>query len=263
MKQALKYMLFGFFLAHGAGAAQAQPSVPPQPSASPRALVLVSFDYPPYMEVIAGQPPGGMMVELVDTIFARMRQPIELQFYPLARSISLIDTPRADGFFTIKKTAEREQKYLFPKEPLLEQDFVVFVRAGSPLAFKGNVGELANVRLGIVNTVSYGAIFDAAAARGVFRRLEVAQTYEANFRKLLAGRMDALVSSRIMGAATLKRLNALDKVKVTGPPIETTQSYLVFNRQTVAPAVALDFDQTLGAMRRDGTLRKIRDKYTR
>lgn len=263
MKQALMHMLFGFFLVQGAGQAGAQPVAPSPPPPAPRTLVLVSFDYPPYMEMTPGQPPGGMMVELVTTIFARMRQPIELQFYPLARSISLIDTPRADGFFTIKKTAEREQKYLFPREPLLHQDFVVFVRASSPMVFKGDVAELANVRLGIVNTVSYGALFDAAAARGVFHKLEVAQTYEANFRKLLAGRMDALVSSRIMGAATLKRLDALDKVKVVGPPIETTQSYLVFNRQTVAPEVATEFDQTLSAMRRDGTLRKIRDKYTR
>ncbi|MET0323435.1 MAG: transporter substrate-binding domain-containing protein [Duganella sp.] len=263
MKRTLMQMLIGFFLFQGAGPAGAQPPAPLPPPAPPKALVLVSFDYPPYMEAVPGQPPHGMVVELVNTIFARMGQPVEMQFYPLARSITLIDTPLADGFFTIKKTAARELKYLFPKEPLLNQDFVVFVRAGSPLAFKGDVAELANVRLGIVNTVSYGVVFDAAAARGVFRKLEVAQTYEANFRKLLAGRMDALVSSRIMGAATLRRLHAQDKVKVVGPPIETTQSYLVFNRQTVAPDVAAAFDQTVSAMRRDGTLRKIRDKYMR
>ncbi|MET0268152.1 MAG: transporter substrate-binding domain-containing protein [Duganella sp.] len=236
-------------------AAQGQP---PQ-----RPLVLVSFDYPPYMEVHPGQPPGGMMVELVNTIFARMGRPVDLQFYPLARSLSLIDTPLADGFFTIKKTEEREQKYHFPREPLLTQDFVIFVRANSRLDFRGDVSELADTTLGVVNKVSYGAIFDAAANRGVFNRLEVAQTYEANFRKLLAGRMDALVSSRIMGVAVLKRLQALDKVKVVGPPIETTQSYLVFNRSTVAPELVGEFDQTLSIMRKDGSLKKIRDKYAR
>lgn len=262
MNRLITNTLCGFILFLGPWAlGSAQPQQPP--ASSPNPLVLVSFDYPPYMEAQPGQPPSGMVVELVNTIFARMGQPVELQFYPLARSLSLIDTPRADGFFTAKKNAEREEKYLFPREPLLTQDFVIFVRAGSPMVFNGGVAELANVRLGVVNRVSYGGIFDAAAARGVFRRLEVAQTYEANFRKLLAGRMDALVSSRVMGAATLARLQAQDKVKVIGPPIETTQSYLMFNRQTVTPAVAAEFDQTLSAMRRDGTVRKIRDKYTR
>lgn len=254
--------LCGFILFLGFGSNALLPAMALEPVANSR-LVLVSFDYPPYMEALPDQPPSGLVVELVNTIFSRMGQPIELQFYPLARSLSLIDTPRADGFFTAKKNPEREEKYLFPREPLLTQDFVIFVRAGSAMSFNGSVSELAEVRLGVVNRVSYGAIFDAAAGRGVFHRLEVAQTYEANFRKLLAGRMDALVSSRVMGAATLKRLNAQDKVKVVGPPIETTQSYLMFNRHTVAPAVATEFDQTLSAMRRDGTLRKIRDKYTR
>lgn len=228
-----------------------------------RPLVLVSFDYPPYMEARSGQAPGGMAVELVNAVFARMRQPAEVQLYPLARSLSLIDTPRADGFFTIKKTPAREQKYLFPREPLLTQDFVVFARAGTHLAFKGDVSELADVRLGVVNQVSYGGVFDAAAARGVFRKLEVAQTYEANFRKLLAGRMDALVSSRVMGAEVLRRLGATDRVTVVGPPIETTQSYLIFNRSTVPTSVAAAFDQALGAMRRDGTVRRLREKYER
>lgn len=254
MKRLFVHALLGVLL--GAAVLRAAP-------AREGPLVLVSFDYPPFMEVQPGQPPTGMMVELVTTIFARMDQPIDMQFYPLARSLSLIDTPRADGFFTIKKNEEREQKYLFPREPLLTQDFVIFVRAGSRMAFQGNVSELAEVRLGVVNKVSYGAIFDGAAARGGLHRLEVAQTYEANFRKLLAGRMDALVSSRVMGAAVLKRLNALDKAKVIGPPIETTQSYLIFNRNTVAPEVVTAFDQTLSNMRKDGSLRRMRDKYTR
>ena len=254
MKRLFAHTLFGLAL----GAAALPPALAQQ-----RPLVLVSFDYPPYVEVQPGQPATGMMVDLVSTIFARMRQPVELQFYPLARSLSLIDTPRADGFFTIKKTEERERKYLFPREPLLTQDFVIFARVNSRMAFHGNVSELADVRLGVVNKVSYGAIFDAAAGRGVFNQLEVAQTYEANFRKLLAGRMDALVSSRVMGEAVLKRLDALDKAKVIGPPIETTQSYLIFNRHTVAPEVVTTFDETLSTMRRDGTLRKIRDRYTK
>lgn len=254
MKRRFALALLGLVL--GAGAL---PSAPAQE----KPLVLVSFDYPPFVEMQPGQPATGMMVELVNTVFARMRQPVELQFYPLARSLSLIDTPRADGFFTIKKTEERERKYLFPREPLLTQDFVVFVRINSGMAFHGNVSELADVRLGVVNKVSYGAIFDAAVGRGVFNQLEMAQTYESNFRKLLAGRMDALVSSRVMGEAVLKRLGARDKAKVIGPPIETTQSYLIFNRHTVAPEVVTAFDETVSAMRRDGSLRKIRDKYTR
>ena len=88
MKRLFAHALLGF--AFGAAAL-------PHALAQQRPLVLVSFDYPPYVEVQPGQPATGMMVDLVNTIFARMRQPVELQFYPLARSLSLIDTPRASG----------------------------------------------------------------------------------------------------------------------------------------------------------------------
>ncbi|KQQ36250.1 hypothetical protein ASF61_08715 [Duganella sp. Leaf126] len=225
--------------------------------AAQRPLVLVSYDYPPYMEVQQGRPATGIAVDLVRAVFARMKQPVALQFYPLARSLSLIDTPSADGFFTIKKTAQRERQYLYPREPLLTQDVVVFVRDDARLTFHGNVSELADVRLGVVNNISYGAIVDTAVARGVFTRLEVAQNHEANFRKLLAGRMDALVSSRAVGMAVLQRLGMQDKVKVIGPPIERTQAYLIFNRRTVAPQVVAAFDRALAAMRKDGTLQKL------
>lgn len=232
-------------------------------AAETRPLTVVSFDYPPFMEALPGEAPSGMMVELVNRVFERMGQPIKMEFYPLGRSLSLIDTPLADAFFTIKKTDERELKYLFTKEPVLTQEFVIFVRADSPLEFKGDIHVLANTTLGVVNKVSYGATFDDAARRGVFSKLEVAPSYESNFKKLLARRMDALVCSRVMGMALLKRLNAEGQARVSGPPFEITQSYLIFNRHTVDPGIAAEFDKALVALRKDGSLRKLKDKYAR
>ena len=72
MKRLFVHALLGVLL--GAAVLRAAP-------AREGPLVLVSFDYPPFMEVQPGQPPTGMMVELVTTIFARMDQPIESVSY--------------------------------------------------------------------------------------------------------------------------------------------------------------------------------------
>ncbi|WP_018610228.1 substrate-binding periplasmic protein [Uliginosibacterium gangwonense] len=230
-------------------------------SAQNKPLTLVSFDYPPFMNVQEGKPATGLMIEVINEAFKRIGKPYKMEFYPLARDFQMLDAGEADALFTVKKTPERETNYLFPKESVLSQDYVFFVLKDSPVEFKGDLKSLANASIGVVNKVSYGSVFDAAAQRGDFKKLEVAPTYEANFKKLLAKRMDVVVCSRIPGFAFLKELNATQQVKVIGPPIETTQSYIMFSKKA-GPALVAEFDKAMAAMRSDGTRAKLDKKYS-
>lgn len=222
-----------------------------------RPLLLVTFSYPPFVEERPGKPVSGPMVNIVTEAFRRMEQPMRIAAYPLARGLSMLGDGRADAMFTIKKTPERMAHYRFPKRSLLTQDFVVFVRKDSGIRYTGDLKSLFELSVGVVDQVSYGRRFDSAARHGDFRKLEVAQSFELNFRKLLAGRMDVVVSSRVVGLSLLKRLNARSQVQVSGPPIETVQSYLMFNKLQVSPSQVEAFDKALDAMREDGSLKRI------
>lgn len=219
-------------------------------------LQLITLAYPPYITEQEGRP-AGPVVDIVREAFRRSGQAVKIDFYPWSRGLSMVSSGQADALFTIKKTPEREQNLLFPAEALLSQDYVFFVRKDSPLRFNGDYASIAAARLGIVRNTSYGARFDAALQQGVFQRLEAANDYLHIFRMLLAGRVDAVICSRLVGLSYLRELKATTQIDVSGPPSETAHSYLVFTRAKNHAALAARFDQALAGMKKDGTLNRL------
>jgi polar amino acid transport system substrate-binding protein len=224
------------------------------------ALRLATLEYPPYI-TNTGQGAQGLAVDLVTTAFSRIGQSIKIEFYPIARGQHKLLNGEVDGFFSIKKTPEREQSMLFPQKTLMSQDYVFFVRKDSPWRFTGSFDSLAEAGVGIVSATSYGSRFDSAVQAGAFRKLDMVNNHEANFRKLLAHRVDAVICSRLVGIYYLERLNGLNEVEVSGPPVETTFSYLVFTRKKDYTALSRQFDQSLESMERDGTLKRLINAY--
>lgn len=218
-----------------------------------------TFDFPPFMQEEGGQVQGALL-KIVREAFQRMRVHANIQFYPAQRSILLMEEGKLDGLFSVKKTAAREKILIFGQEPLLQQEYAIFVPADSRLTFDGNLAKLKSITLGVVRRISYGARFDQAVANGAFQNLEYTFSFESNFRKLLAHRMDALISNRVVGLAMLRRLDAMDKIKVIGPPVETVNSYMTFYRVPANQTLSRQFDQALHTMKRDGTYQRMLDQ---
>lgn len=215
---------------------------------------LTTFEFAPYVQNDGGQAKG-ISVDLVNEIFSRMKQPIAIEVYPPARAIETYVKQGADGLFTVKMTPERQATMLFPKTPLIQQDFVLFARKGSKPAFAGDLAALSSKTVGVVTGLTYGDKFGAATKSGAVKT-DAVVSLEQNFKKLLAERVDFVVSSRYVGMQMLQTLGATDKVEVSGPPIETLPSYLVLQRGK-HEAIAEKFDQILAGMQKDGTINKI------
>jgi len=242
-------ILASFLLFFGAPCAAEKPS-----------LQLATLEYPPYI-TNADQKAQGLVVDVVKTAFSRIGQPIQIEFFPIARGQLRLLNGQADAFFSIKKTLEREQTMLFTQKALMTQDYVFFVRKGAHRRFNGSFDSLADARIGVVSATSYGNRFDTAVQAGTFKNLEPVTSHETNFRKLLAGRIDAVICSRLVGLYYLDLMNGLDDVEIGGPIVETTLSYLVFTKQKDFTALSRQFDQALENMEQDGTLKRLIDAY--
>jgi polar amino acid transport system substrate-binding protein len=231
-------------------------------AAQPTSLKFATIEYPPFIHQ-NGDSAEGETIDTVTEIFSRIGITLKIAFYPAARGLKMVSDGDADAFFTLKKNAERETTMLFPKEPLIRQDFVLFVLKDSKVSFNGNLSEMKNVNIGVVNKTSYGSLFDSAVKKGEFKKLDIAQNFEASFKKLLAGRVDAVISSRDNGNHILKTLGAgaETKVKVTGPPVQTVASYLAFTKVRNYKELANSFDKIINEMKKDGTIDKIKMKY--
>src|ERR1035437_9573544 len=94
-------------------------------NAQSSAIKLATLEYPPYITQV-GDSARGLTVDIVNEVFSRINQNIKIEFYPWARSVMMLEDGKVDGLFTIKKTKEREATMLFPKEPLVSQDYVFF-----------------------------------------------------------------------------------------------------------------------------------------
>ena len=224
-------------------------------------LRLVTLEYPPYItETERGAQ--GLVVDVVNAAFARIGQPIQIEFFPVARGQQRLLNGQADAFFSIKRTAEREQTMFFTQKALMRQDYVFFVRKGEHRRFNGSLESMADTSIGLVIATSYGSRFDAAVKAGTFKKLDPATSHETNLRKLIAGRVDAVICSRLVGLYYLDRLAELKNVEIGGPVVETTFSYLAFSRQKDFSALAGKFDEALEAMERDGSLRRMLNAYT-
>jgi len=223
-------------------------------------LRLATLEYPPYIVNDAGGVQG-LAVDVVRAVFARMKQPVTISLFPVSRGLHLLQSGEMDGFFSIKKTPEREKSLLFPRQALFRQDYVFFVRPHSAWNFDGDFRSLSGARIGVVRMTSFGSRFDAAAQAGRFGRVDWAASHIMNFRKLLAGRVDAVICSRLVGLYYLKQLNQPNGAVVSGPPVETVSSYLAFGRQKDFSGLALRFDQALESMALDGSLARLQSRY--
>lgn len=235
--------------------------IPSQPGmAADPPLRLATLEYPPYISNTE-QGAQGLTVDIVKTAFSRIGQPVKIEFYPITRGQYMLLNGEVDGFFSIKKTPEREKTMRFPQKALMKQDYVFFVRKDSPWRFSGDFDSLADARIGIVNTTSYGSRFDSAAQTGKFKKLDPATDYVMTFRKLLAGRVDAVICSRLVGLYYLRTLDTQNEAEISGPTVETTVSYLAFTIQKDFTRLARQFDQAMESMEQDGTLTRLTDAY--
>jgi polar amino acid transport system substrate-binding protein len=223
-------------------------------------LNIATLEYPPFI-VQNNNKAEGEIAETVREIFIRLGYSTNIKFYPAARGLAMLSAGNVDAMFTLKKNKEREKTMLFPSQPLLKQDFVFFVRNDSNIIYDGNLSSLFNERIGIVNQTSYGRRFDDALGKELFKKIEVSQSFENNFQKLIAGRMDVVINSRDVGISILKKIGAVNKVKITGPPIETVFSYLAFSKKKDYKHLSNEFDKTLLIMKKDGTIDRIHYKY--
>lgn len=96
---------------------------------------------------------------------------------------------------------------------------------------------------------------------GMFSRLDYASHDEWSFRKLIMGRVDAVITGRQAGMAMLKKLDATASVRIVGPPLDFTESYIMFDKSAVYAGFLRRFNAAMALMRKDGSASRIRVKY--
>ncbi|WDY58479.1 substrate-binding periplasmic protein [Pseudomonas sp. PSKL.D1] len=218
-------------------------------------LRLVSDDWAPYVFREAGQPKG-IDYEVTNEVFRRLGVEVEWQFLPWKRCLAMIEQGLADGVMDIFETDSRKAYMVYPAEPMSDVEFVLY-QASDRRHLISRLSDLAGLRVGTSPGYNYGGAFNESAA---FSR-EAAPSHEANFGKLVLGRIDLLITDRLVGRYVRRQLGLEQQVDELPLVVNRQPQFLGLARKPGREALAHAFSDELRRFKQEPAYVAIIERY--
>lgn len=197
-------------------------------------LVLAAADSRPTAYMENGKP-AGLLVDIVTEAFRRAGYPIRIELKPWARCLSEARDGTVDGVFSSFKSAEREAFLNFTSVPVMTQVETLFVRANSTLQFDGDLSKLAALKIGVIQSTSYGEKIDSMINTGAWNNVSKTINIDSLVRMLAAEQFDLAPSYREVFLSAAKKAGVADKLKALSPSVASVPAYLAFNKKRITP----------------------------
>ncbi|MEB0044074.1 MULTISPECIES: substrate-binding periplasmic protein [unclassified Pseudomonas] len=218
-------------------------------------LRIVTEPWAPYVYEENGKAMG-LDYEATAIVFKRLGIEVEWQFLPWKRCLSMLDQGQADGALDIFHSDERDATLLYPNEPLSQVEFVMFYANERPHAFL-TLDELKGMTIG----TSPGYLYSADFSNSTLFTREPAPTHEANFGKLLRGRIDLLITDRRVGQHLLDELDIRDQVTENPTVISHQSQFLAVRRNAGMDLLVQRFGAELKRFKREPAYAELSARY--
>lgn len=129
---------------------------------------------------------------------------VEYGFFPWARSYTLSATGQWDGTLSWDDTPEHRSQHYLSQKPTSLQEWVFFYRTDHPLIWH-TLDDLAGKTLGVTTGYVYSDAFKDIQKKNIIKFVE-SSSDEANFKMLMAGRIDAFPIERQVGRYIIKTI---------------------------------------------------------
>ena len=229
----------------------------PAPGGEP--VSFVSVDWQPY----AGEllPEYGVGSAIIAAACRRAGFEPSFHFMPWRRAMEDVARGNHDALFSAYASEKREREYGM-SDPYLSGRLVLCARKSSRVAWDGTLESLRPYRLGVV----MGYVNTPAIDGADFLQKDTAPNDLLNLKKLLGGRLDAIVIDQFQAVYLLKNnpmlTQGLADVEFLQPPLEQKGIHVLFSRQRTGWQDRLArFNQGLADIERDGERQCILDKF--
>jgi polar amino acid transport system substrate-binding protein len=168
---------------------------------------------------------------VVSEAFALEGVQVEFGFFPWARSYYEAEIGNWDGTLEWADTPEHREKFYLSDQPTSQQEWVFFHLKGYHFDWN-NLDNLVGKRVGLTSGYVYSGLFDELKLSGSVQ-FEEAGSDEANFRKLINGRIDVFLVERRVGYAVLERsFSAEEKAQIVAhlKAFDQFQPYVLLSR---------------------------------
>lgn len=218
-------------------------------------LRIVSDPWAPYVYEENGEAKG-IDYEVTAEVFKRLGVEVRWEFMPWKRCMLMVDQGLADGVIDIFQNAARSSQLYYPSEPLSVVEFVLFQANDRPHDVE-SLEDLKDLTVGTSAGYDYGAGFLQSP---LFRR-EAAPTQEANFGKLLRGRIDLLITDRRVGRYMLDQLGLQDRISELPLVVSRQKQYLAVRRNAGMDLLAQRFAAELRRFKQEPAYAELQARY--
>ena len=219
-----------------------------------RVVFSANPDYAPY-HWAEGRRIVGASVVLTGRILDELGVPWEARFVgPWPRVLKSAEHGEIDLVVSLKPTPEREAYLDFTRSPSFPNPMAVFTARTRPLKFDGPQ-DLVGHRGGRTAGDRFGDAFDRFAEQSLM--LEDADSLDVNFGKLLAGRIDYVVTGLYTGRAHLLRAGQADRVQPQPRLVNEGFVHHGFSRSSPCATLAAAVDARLQAAQRSGLAARL------
>ncbi len=220
-------------------------------------LRIVTEPWAPYAMVDKDQA-SGLDYDTTAIVFRRLGIEVQWQFLPWKRCLMMLEQGDADGALDIFKVSERDDLLLYPNEPLSEVNYVLFQANARPHPFH-SLEDLEGLTVGVSPGYLYSPEFDNS---DLFIR-EPAPSHEANFGKLVRGRIDLLVTDRAVGQQMLDQLKLRDQVSQLPAVLSKRAQYLALRRNAGMDLLVQRFSAELKRFKTEPAYAQLVARYTK
>jgi polar amino acid transport system substrate-binding protein len=221
-----------------------------------RSIVVVYTEWAPYTYTQGGHP-AGFEVDICRAVFASMGVTAQFQGYPWNRCLALLKSGGADALVSLLKTAEREEFAHYPAENVSVSRTVFAVRAGSAIAYSGDLRDLAAHPIGVISGFSYGEAFDKADSL----TKDVATNTQEMLTKLVMGRTDLAAENQAVLASTAYWMGLRGKISFLEPPIHEQMLYVGFTKAKDTARLCEEFSGALARFKQTAAYEAILGAY--
>ena len=226
-------------------------------------LKFTTQDFPPFSYRINGAV-SGPAVDIIRRVCTEMNAQCSFRLLPWARAQKEVRNGDANGMFVIGWN-ERRAEWVHFSPPIMKTEYGFFVNSDNALKYT-DPSNIEGYKVGVYGPSNTSNSVDRLRARMAEDGLDaividMRPDDESGFKKLAAGRLDAVFSNRDVGLALIAKLGLMDKIRYSGPQ-RTLNYYVGFSMAHNEQDVLQAFDAAYRKLHKSGEVKEILDKHS-
>jgi len=220
-----------------------------------RTVTITTLEFPPY---VSAEIPGyGWAWQVAKQALEHQGYQAELQIYPWARAVKMVERGEIDALYIANKTTEREHWARF-SEQVGEESSVLWKKQKSQIRFD-DLEELKQFRIAGLRASSQ---LKFLVERGI--DVQPVNNFQQGLKMLNGDRVDLLVADKMATAHMLNQMpeKVRNQLSYLSPPLHEVGFYLAVSRKVVDNAAITEaFNSGLKHLRESGRYQAILAEY--